>query len=457
MIYYYFAKYIDAHTDSISIYNDEDLKVFLMLKQKDGILNFTVIKDNADNDAQQQQKTFSPTTENTPNASQSSSERPHHVGVVCDNCDGPIFGHRYKCIQCYDYDLCMTCESKFAHNEHVMFRLPEPKEKFKFGHRFAKNCRKSFCDNRKDKSPTDDEKKHQHRHSHSARHQHGIGGNVFVDILSGFADGLTGFSKHTFEHPPAPDSPQQPPHHFPQPPPHPFPQPSPPNAEQFAKQSTNHAKTAENYAKASFNILTNLSQNLAEMMDPFGMHMETEQSSGKADENKADKPADKPQTNKGTEAGMDKETQAAASSDSDVAASLSSNEAVASGQSSPTVSQAANAEVEMEETPLITLQPGEFVKSSSPNCCREWILVNENDVKEDDMQTTLPRSVDSATGAIPKMPDYKKLAEELEMHIKESNDASLAAAQMKQAEAEKAAAASAAPQHSFHPGLIHLL
>lgn len=414
-----------------------------MLKEKDGILNFKVIKDNADDG--EQQKTFIPTTESAQNASQSSKELPHHVGVVCDNCDGMIFGHRYKCIQCYDYDLCMTCESKFVHNEHVMFRLPEPKEKFKFGHRFAKNCRKSFCDNRKDKSPTDEEKnKHQHRHSHSARHQHGIGGNVFVDILSGFADGLTGFSKHTFEHPP-PSAP------------HPPPPPTPPNFEQFAKDSSGHAKTAENYAKASFNILTNLSQNLAEMMDPFGMHMETEQTAGKPDEKKTEKSTDKPQSTEGTAAkqatGNDTENQATDSNESNVAESDSSNEAATSGENLPTVSQK---DKNLSDTP----KTGEFVKSSSPNPCREWILVNENDVEEDAEVTTPPRSVDSATGgAIRKVPDYKKLAEELEMHIKEGNAASLAAAQsqMKQMEAEKPAAAAAAaaaiPQSTYHPGL----
>lgn len=36
----------------------------------------------------------------------------HHVGIVCDGCQGAIYGVRYKCSVCPDYDLCQACESK---------------------------------------------------------------------------------------------------------------------------------------------------------------------------------------------------------------------------------------------------------------------------------------------------------------------------------------------------------
>lgn len=49
-----------------------------------------------------------------------------HVGVVCDGCDKGIVGFRYKCLQCADYDLCSTCESKGMHSEHCMMRTPVP-------------------------------------------------------------------------------------------------------------------------------------------------------------------------------------------------------------------------------------------------------------------------------------------------------------------------------------------
>lgn len=49
---------------------------------------------------------------------------PIHSGVVCDGCDKKIFGFRYKCIQCVDYDLCRHCERKMLHENHLMVRIP---------------------------------------------------------------------------------------------------------------------------------------------------------------------------------------------------------------------------------------------------------------------------------------------------------------------------------------------
>ncbi|XP_055334467.1 sequestosome-1-like isoform X2 [Paramacrobiotus metropolitanus] len=42
----------------------------------------------------------------------------HHIGVICDGCDHPIVGTRYKCLICHDYDLCVKCESRGLHQEH---------------------------------------------------------------------------------------------------------------------------------------------------------------------------------------------------------------------------------------------------------------------------------------------------------------------------------------------------
>ncbi|KAJ4436526.1 hypothetical protein ANN_16557, partial [Periplaneta americana] len=49
-----------------------------------------------------------------------------HVGVTCDGCQKGVEGFRYKCIQCPDYDLCVSCESKGLHGEHYMIRMPVP-------------------------------------------------------------------------------------------------------------------------------------------------------------------------------------------------------------------------------------------------------------------------------------------------------------------------------------------
>merc|ERR1711971_686281 len=49
-----------------------------------------------------------------------------HLGVICDGCDGPVLGPRYKCLNCPDYDLCASCEARGLHVQHKMIRLDAP-------------------------------------------------------------------------------------------------------------------------------------------------------------------------------------------------------------------------------------------------------------------------------------------------------------------------------------------
>lgn len=51
-----------------------------------------------------------------------------HCGVTCDGCEGNVFGHRYKCLVCPDYDLCSACNAKGIHVQHPLIRIADPDE-----------------------------------------------------------------------------------------------------------------------------------------------------------------------------------------------------------------------------------------------------------------------------------------------------------------------------------------
>lgn len=46
-----------------------------------------------------------------------------HKGIVCDKCDGDIYGYRYKCKECSDYDLCFQCKKEGNHSQHIFIRI----------------------------------------------------------------------------------------------------------------------------------------------------------------------------------------------------------------------------------------------------------------------------------------------------------------------------------------------
>lgn len=64
-----------------------------------------------------------------PPCAQEASRNMVHPNVICDGCNGPVVGTRYKCSVCPDYDLCSACEGKGLHQEHSKLVFPNP-----FGH-----------------------------------------------------------------------------------------------------------------------------------------------------------------------------------------------------------------------------------------------------------------------------------------------------------------------------------
>jgi len=56
------------------------------------------------------------------------SDKAEHPGVVCDGCNEPIKGIRFKCMECYDFDLCSLCIQKDVHpKDHEMLRILKPR------------------------------------------------------------------------------------------------------------------------------------------------------------------------------------------------------------------------------------------------------------------------------------------------------------------------------------------
>ncbi|XP_065678873.1 sequestosome-1 isoform X3 [Hydra vulgaris] len=82
-----------------------------------------------------------------------------HVGVTCDGCDSKIYGNRFKCTQCFDFDLCSLCYKKGEHpSDHEMLVIKEPRS---FNHVYYSqfpflHCWESFFSN---KNASNNEKK----------------------------------------------------------------------------------------------------------------------------------------------------------------------------------------------------------------------------------------------------------------------------------------------------------
>lgn len=112
---------LDAEKDRVTIYNEDDFRMYLEHEDR-GSIYVNII------DERSSVKSTSSAQEDAGSAaaSKGSEELVHHPNVVCDGCEGSVVGFRYKCAQCVDFDLCMSCEAKMIHHDHVMYRIPVP-------------------------------------------------------------------------------------------------------------------------------------------------------------------------------------------------------------------------------------------------------------------------------------------------------------------------------------------
>lgn len=109
MFSFYFT---DADGDNITIFNQLDFDYFLSRK----IYKVFIAKAR-----------FQENPAVAPIASTSAPNLPRHARIRCDDCDKGIYGIRYKCLECHDFDLCMECEPN-AHKHHVMVRIADPND-----------------------------------------------------------------------------------------------------------------------------------------------------------------------------------------------------------------------------------------------------------------------------------------------------------------------------------------
>lgn len=231
-----------------------------------------------------------------PSAPENNGEHFYHH-AVCDNCDLPIVGFRYKCVECADFDLCMKCEGKMIHKHHVMLRIANPSDvdlgRSKIFRRFSR-LRRSDCtrhDEKKErhgKHNKHDQRQHQQQHS---KHP------TFFELLSSYRPSLA--DQATQANPTA-------------------------NASAQASTNTNGTSNASTQArpftyisdipklismgltnaknsptgqcpamKNGMDVLSNIAQNFATMMDPFAASFEMESNNNVATDNQNKNAAEK--------------------------------------------------------------------------------------------------------------------------------------------------------------------
>ncbi|GFU20204.1 sequestosome-1 [Nephila pilipes] len=109
-------KWKDSENDLIFMSTDGELAQALA-NADDGLLKLYVCVRNCESEVKQNNSQ----TDHKPNA-----KGEEHPMVLCDGCDRIIVGDRYKCLQCYNFDLCSACNNDNKHPCHDMIKLVKP-------------------------------------------------------------------------------------------------------------------------------------------------------------------------------------------------------------------------------------------------------------------------------------------------------------------------------------------
>lgn len=284
-MFLFFQNNIDADGDNITIFNALDFGIFQEQKiNKVFVVKCAPVKNVHFNEmptvaaSTQATPTPTPTASSSQRESASTSQRAYHANVICDGCDKEIYGYRYKCLECHDFDLCMECEPK-THTHHLMVRIADPQD--------AEICYKSrlgkrFMRHRRSESLSDKDMKRNHHHKRHASNA-SVRGPTVGDLLRNVCKNLI------TENPADPNA---------------KPSTSAETQTQTPTMSNENQKTTSKSAnttpattplfpptygfaipnlngkppcvplKQSIDVLSNMAQNFAAMMDPFGAFME---------------------------------------------------------------------------------------------------------------------------------------------------------------------------------------
>ncbi|CAF0825415.1 unnamed protein product [Didymodactylos carnosus] len=117
-------QYVDDENERITFSSNDELHSAIATNKGSTLKIF--VTPNASSQQQRESTATSTAVPGRVTTNNTRSDGECHVGVVCDGCNGPVIGIRYKCFVCPNYDLCEQCSDKGIHSEHITLKITKP-------------------------------------------------------------------------------------------------------------------------------------------------------------------------------------------------------------------------------------------------------------------------------------------------------------------------------------------